>query len=44
MKVEYVLPERERKEIEKCQKHIEEIKQYYIDEYEKTSVSMARIR
>lgn len=35
MKVEYVLPERERKEIEKCQKHIEEIKQSYIDEYEK---------
>lgn len=35
MKVEYVLPERERKEIEKLQKHIEEIEQSYIDEYEK---------
>lgn len=35
MKVEYVLPEMERKEIEKCQKQIEEIKQSYIDKYEK---------
>lgn len=32
MKIEYVLPERERKEIEKYQKWIEEIKQSYIDE------------
>lgn len=33
MKTEYVLPQRDREQIEKLQKQIEEIKQSYIDEY-----------
>lgn len=33
MKTEYVLPQRDREQIEKYQHQIEEIKQYYIDEY-----------
>lgn len=35
MKMEYVLSETDREKIEKYQKQIEEIKQSYIDEYEK---------
>lgn len=33
MKMEYVLSQRDREQIEKYQSHIEEIKQSYIDEY-----------
>lgn len=33
MKIEYVLPQSDREQIEKFQKQIEEIKQSYIDEY-----------
>lgn len=35
MKIEYVLPESNREQIEKYQKQIDEIKQEYMDEYQR---------
>lgn len=35
MKIEYVLPKRDKEKIDECKKRIEEIRQLYIDAYEK---------